>query len=95
MATVLEGTWEEIKAHEGELAGRHVRLIIEPEFGELEPGMPEPPNSIRSHAHLEEMLLQGLLSGPATPMTREDWEDIRQQGREIALKDRSSAGGNA
>ena len=29
MATVYEGTWEEIKAHEAELAGRKVRLIVE------------------------------------------------------------------
>jgi hypothetical protein len=27
---VIEGTWEEIKRHEAELAGRHVRLTITP-----------------------------------------------------------------
>jgi hypothetical protein len=28
---VLEGTWEEIERHKGELAGRRLRVIIQPE----------------------------------------------------------------
>ena len=30
-SAVLEGTWEEIKKHESELAGRKVRLVVMPE----------------------------------------------------------------
>ena len=29
---------------------------------------------------IESLLLQGISSGPATPMTKEDWEDIRREG---------------
>lgn len=29
---------------------------------------------------LEKLLLEGLDSGPATPMTVEDWEEIKQRG---------------
>ncbi|MGE0131803.1 MAG: type II toxin-antitoxin system ParD family antitoxin [Blastocatellales bacterium] len=29
---------------------------------------------------LEGLLLEALDSGPATPMTKEDWEEIRQRG---------------
>ena len=36
---VIEGTWEEIKAHEAELTGRQVRLTIKPEkAGARKPG---------------------------------------------------------
>ena len=31
---------------------------------------------------LEEMLLEGINSGPATPMTEQDWEDIRREALE-------------
>jgi antitoxin ParD1/3/4 len=34
---------------------------------------------------IERLLLQGLDSGPATPMTAQDWQEIRQQiGRHLA-----------
>jgi antitoxin ParD1/3/4 len=29
---------------------------------------------------LEKLLLEGLDSGPVTPMTRQDWDDIKAQG---------------
>jgi len=29
---------------------------------------------------LEKLLLEALDSGPATPMTKEDWEEIKQRG---------------
>ncbi len=29
---------------------------------------------------LERLLLEGLDSGPATPMTKADWDEIRQRG---------------
>jgi hypothetical protein len=31
---------------------------------------------------IEGLLLEGLASGPAVPMTAEDWESIRQEVRE-------------
>ena len=34
----------------------------------------------RARARLEELIVEGLESGPATEMTTEDWEDIRREG---------------
>jgi len=34
----------------------------------------------RKRARIEELIVEGLESGPATEMTAEDWEDIRQEG---------------
>jgi antitoxin ParD1/3/4 len=34
----------------------------------------------RERARIEEFIVEGLESGPATEMTAEDWEDIRQEG---------------
>jgi antitoxin ParD1/3/4 len=33
----------------------------------------------RAQERLEELLLEGLESGPATPMTAEDWDEMRRQ----------------
>jgi len=33
----------------------------------------------QAQAELEAKLLEGLNSGPATPMTAQDWEDMRQR----------------
>jgi len=30
---------------------------------------------------LEDLLVEGIESGPATPMTRKDWDEVRQEGR--------------
>jgi antitoxin ParD1/3/4 len=35
----------------------------------------------RAREHLEELLLEGLDSGPATPMTGQDWADLRESVR--------------
>ena len=36
----------------------------------------------KNEERLEKLLLEGLDSGPATPMTREDWDEIKQRGLE-------------
>jgi antitoxin ParD1/3/4 len=36
----------------------------------------------RSQEEIEQRLLEALESGPATPMTKEDWEGIKQRGAE-------------
>ena len=38
----------------------------------------------RLREQIEQNLLEALDSGPATPMTRKDWEDIRREGRRRA-----------
>lgn len=62
MEQIIEGTWDEIKKREAEFAGHEVMLIVDPV---------EPPNTIRDKAHLEELLLEGLNSGPAIEVTPE------------------------
>jgi antitoxin ParD1/3/4 len=46
----------------------------------------------RAEERLEEMLLQGLKGGKATPMTKRDWEALRKrvlEGREQRLRRRA------
>jgi len=87
MARILEGTWEEIKAHDAELTGLKMRVIVEQvDDVDYAAGIPPPPNSVRDKAHLEELLREGLNSGPPTPMTSADWDDIRQQVRDRLAK---------
>ena len=40
----------------------------------------------KARAQLEALLLEGLSSGEATPMTPEDWEDIRREVRQRAAQ---------
>ncbi len=40
---------------------------------------------------LEKLLLESLDSGPATPMTKEDWEEIKQRGLERIQQNQSSS----
>jgi len=40
----------------------------------------------KARKHLEALLLEGLNSGEATPITEEDWEDIRREIRERSAK---------
>lgn len=35
------------------------------------------------HDRLEALLIQGLDSGPATPLTARDWEHIRREGKKL------------
>lgn len=41
--------------------------------------MTEKPKRKEAKAHLEELLLEGLNSGPAVEMTSDDWADIRRE----------------
>jgi len=37
----------------------------------------------RERARVEALLIEGLDSGPSTPMTTEDWDEIEREGRRI------------
>jgi antitoxin ParD1/3/4 len=39
-----------------------------------------------AEARLESLLLQGLESGEPTPMTKEDWDDVRKEVRRRATQ---------
>jgi antitoxin ParD1/3/4 len=39
---------------------------------------------------IDRLLLEGLNSGPATPMTKQDWEDIRKEETERLAKKKKS-----
>ena len=45
----------------------------------------------KAQERLETLLLEGLDSGTATPMTAQDWEDIRQAVRERVAKRQGSS----
>ncbi len=42
----------------------------------------------KHRARVEELLLEGLNSGTATPMTAQDWQDIRREIRQRLAKDK-------
>lgn len=35
---------------------------------------------------IDAALIEGIESGPSTPMTRKDWDDLRQEGRRSLAK---------
>ena len=39
-----------------------------------------------ANEHLDRLLLEGIRSGPATPMTSEDWTDIRRELEDFVAK---------
>ena len=45
----------------------------------------------REFARLEAEILKGINSGPATPMTPEDWQDIRMEVRRRSAQRRKPA----
>jgi hypothetical protein len=75
MTHTIEGTWDEIQTHAAALEGHRLRVIIDPEDEDY--GAPAH-LIVRDEAHLKELLLEGL-SSPASPMTKTDWSDIRQE----------------
>ena len=78
---VIDGTSEEITTllQGRTYAGRKMRITIELDEDEVDftDTLPDPPNTIQDSGHLERLLLEGLQSGPATPMNETDWDDIR------------------
>ncbi|MCC7142210.1 MAG: type II toxin-antitoxin system ParD family antitoxin [Candidatus Eisenbacteria bacterium] len=46
----------------------------------------------QAEERLDQLLLEGLSSGPATPMTPEDWADIRKQVAERFAKHKERSG---
>jgi hypothetical protein len=44
-----------------------------------EPDQPNPDDLAKAEEELERLLLEGLNSGPATPMTPEDWAAIDRE----------------
>jgi hypothetical protein len=44
---------------------------------------------------MERLLLEGLDSGPATPMTKEDWADLRAEVAKRVARNRERGGRKA
>jgi antitoxin ParD1/3/4 len=44
--------------------------------------------------HMDKLLLEGLNSGPATPMTKQDWKDIENEGLTRLAKEKEDAAKN-
>ena len=80
---VLEGTAEEIIAllQGGAFADRQLRVFVVPqEHEDFSDSLPNPPYTVRDQAHLEQLLLAGIVS-PKHEVTEETWEQIRQEVR--------------
>ncbi len=79
---VIEGTTEEIMTllQAGAFAGRKARVIIEPDEEDFTANLPDPPNTVRDAAHLEQLLLEGLAS-PAREMTEADWQELKRRAQ--------------
>jgi hypothetical protein len=77
---VIEGTTEEIVTllQGGAFAGRKAKVIIEPAEEDFTEDLPDPPNTVRDAAHLEQLLLDGLAS-PAREMTEADWQELHRR----------------
>jgi len=78
---VIEGTWEEIKRHEAELVGRHLRVIVKPERSPTrKPTKPadaeEQPKVLRGRG-----MFAGLLS--TEEYFREKREDTAREDRSL------------
>src|SRR5262245_58368432 len=41
---------------------------------------------------IRDLLLEGINSGPTTPMTKQDWEDIEREGLAILAGEKKNAG---
>jgi hypothetical protein len=80
MSQVIEGTWDEVKQRETELAGHRLMVVVDP---------PEPPNTFHNMEELEELLLEGF-KGPLRKVTDESWDEIRMEAaRLIAARKQS------
>ena len=82
---IFEGTVEELIDRRNEFAGMKLQVFALPEETTEEPEdwselLPDPPNTVRDLAHLEALLLEGLNS-PQSPVTEQDWIEIRQEVR--------------
>jgi hypothetical protein len=85
MTQILEGTWEQVKTHDAELAGRRVRLIVDPDEEEIAPASPETPYKIRSEQQLFALLREGD-AGPFYDVTDKLWDEIRDEAGQTQPK---------
>ena len=83
---VVAGTAGEIAAYlqSGSFGDKQLQLIVPTEEENNEAS--DLSVTFRNQAELEALLLQGLESGESTPMTDQDWEDIRQEVRARAAQ---------
>ncbi len=90
---IFEGTTEDIAKllQNGAFAGSKLKLIVNPapiektmeeiEEEDFSDSLPDPPNTVRDKAHLEELLLEGINS-PMHEVTDQEWVDMRREVRE-------------
>ena len=85
----LHGTLSEILQHHADMVGRELTVIIHMN-AETDIGGPEHLR-IRDEAHLKELLSEAYNS-PSSPMSDQDWNDIR---KEVRLRAERRNGGHA
>ena len=79
---VLEGTWEEIKLHDRELAGRFLRVIVEPEKAqaqevETKTEQPVQPKKLRGYG------MFAHIPGGSEEFAREKQKEIELEERKF------------
>ena len=79
---VREWIEEQVRAGRYANAGDYVRELIQRERQQ------------QARKHVEDLIREGIESGPATPMTRDDWEWIRREGMR-RLKEREANDGKS
>jgi len=77
---VIEGTWEEIKRHEAELAGRHVRVTIKSDRSTMR----KPRAPLKTTTAAKELRGRGMFAGI---LSTEDY--FREKREDTAREDRS------
>ncbi len=84
---VLEGTWEEIKLHEQELAGRRLRVIVGPEVTKPdEPTTERTQNKIQRTNQPKKLRGYGMFAhvpGGSEAFARKKQEEIAREDRKF------------
>ena len=72
----------EVAAQGHESCGQYISLLVQKTHLE------------KHRQRLEQLLLEGLESGPATPLTAQDWKDIEREGLAHLAKEQKDAAKN-
>jgi antitoxin ParD1/3/4 len=79
LKTFVDG---EVAAKGYSSSGEYIRLLIQ--MAHLK----------KHREQVEKLLMEGIQSGPATPLTAQDWKDIENEGSALLAKEKEDAAKN-